>query len=359
MTIAMLLTVKDEQRLLRDNILYHRHLGVDEFHVFFDDDHAPTRACIADLPFVHTHAPAQVEGALREAECLTRKRTNTQALLAELGDRDGWLIELDPDELLCLDFERVEAGALRRRLDSIPAGLAQVNFSVFEVVQLGGGSHAFAGRWWKSLFRQEGGRVAQARLPYRVYDPFSDLAWWQNGYYGHIVGKSALRLGTPARAWTHFFTRPDGGPLPTATADPAGPPLAVLHYYCFDFEDTWKKFRLNYGGGIGWDERRVRRPIKRLWHRVFQMLPPERAREYYDTWIRYTEEYVVRELERADSGVFEIAAVARYFTGGQAAGGPDGRESKQGRLGSNVRLRDAVHASMAEWVTPDRNWLFL
>jgi len=52
MKIGLVTTVKNEQALLRRNLLYHHYLGVDEGYVYADDPADGTIQTVADLPFV-------------------------------------------------------------------------------------------------------------------------------------------------------------------------------------------------------------------------------------------------------------------------------------------------------------------
>src|SRR5690554_8106860 len=51
MKIALVLTVKNEFRLLRNNLLYHKAIGVDRAFVYFDNTTDNGRESIADLDF--------------------------------------------------------------------------------------------------------------------------------------------------------------------------------------------------------------------------------------------------------------------------------------------------------------------
>ena len=62
--VAVVMTVKNEREVLRSNILFHRHLGVERFYVFPDDDAEGTGESVADLDFV------EVSGSMSAARFL-------------------------------------------------------------------------------------------------------------------------------------------------------------------------------------------------------------------------------------------------------------------------------------------------
>ena len=53
MKIGIATTVKNEEALLRYNLLYHHYLGVDKFFIFSDGSTDKTIESVEDLPFVH------------------------------------------------------------------------------------------------------------------------------------------------------------------------------------------------------------------------------------------------------------------------------------------------------------------
>ncbi len=52
--LSMVITVKNERALLRDNLLYHHFVGVDHFYVYSDGGTDGTIESVCDLPYVMT-----------------------------------------------------------------------------------------------------------------------------------------------------------------------------------------------------------------------------------------------------------------------------------------------------------------
>ncbi len=243
MKIALTITIRNERRLLRPNLLYHRFLGVDTAFVFSDNTTDDTLEGIGDLHFVRvcpSVSPGDFSGragfeTLVEKAPLhhTARQCLNAAVAMEAAIREGfdWMVCLDADELICLDFHSVDKGGLAGYLGSVDEEIAQVRFQTLEVVQHGVDFGNVFAR--ETLFKRNSPDIRR-----RIYDPFKRKRWTKRGFYGHNQGKSALRLGARAIPRTvHSFMGADGGTLNTLKEK------FLLHYYCYDFSDFVKKFK--------------------------------------------------------------------------------------------------------------------
>ena len=116
MKIALVLTVKNEERLLRHNLLYHKAIGADHIFIYFDDTTDSGKESISDLDFVTINDSVAVEkyARLEYLEKFTSQagehHTARQCLntfdAQQQCEKNGidWLISLDADELICTDF---------------------------------------------------------------------------------------------------------------------------------------------------------------------------------------------------------------------------------------------------------------
>jgi len=285
--IALTLTVKMEHALLRRNVLYHHYLGVDEFYVYADDPADDTVDTVADLPFVHCRPtvpaeqyrghPAFARYVEQYGQIASRQVLNTfDAMIAARRAGADWLVHLDTDELLCLDTEAARPGHLRERLAEFPP---DVEAAVFEPLEIAQTEQAYENVFAEATLFKRPIREIKRRVP----DPASGRMVSIPSYYGHVAGKSGVRLTADARPLgPHRFGRmSDETRLPAATAG------SVLHYYAYSFEDFHKKFE-NMKAEPDVFPRGAEAPVqKRLWRGAVNdpRLSREALEDYYRRWV--------------------------------------------------------------------------
>jgi len=288
--IALAMLVKDEPELLRANLVYHHYVGVDTAYVFIDGDDPATRDSIRDLPYVQlpseTATPtlgahSNVARARAEAD---RDHNNRQllAMAASMerarADDCDWLIFLDPDELVCVDRRRAAPGGLLELFAAVPAGADAVYLPPFEVLQ--GASEAGAPFWSATWFKGPGWKLKK-----RLWDPVAQNHVTLDGFYGHTVGKMAVRLTANAvPASVHGFTAWDGGALQTAER------AMLLHYYAFDSVDFRRKFARIDPDRVSYPDGRSVAPQKTLWTRMIAggALDDAALEGYYREWVGFS-----------------------------------------------------------------------
>ena len=338
MSIALVMTVRDEVELLRDNLVYHHYLGVRIAYVYDDGSTDGTPDSVADLPFVSMASSvrppdASVAGdADDEARRYVTSRQNLNTLDAMQRARaDGadWLLAIDADELACVDLEAQEPGALAAALDRVPAGVEAVILHPLENVQRRiEFPDVMAG---ETLFKR-----ADVGLRHRTLDPFTGRVHTVRGVYGHTAGKSVARLSADLRpATVHRFRRADGSP---ARSEPMG---WLLHYYCHSFEAFVRKFRLI----ADHPDRHLRghevQLQKRLWREVVNRsgMSDDELREYFRAWVQFDEATIARlrrpgrrfGIVRRRAAVVEVTAAVRAFERirAQAPASADGRRGRR------------------------------
>ncbi len=299
MTIALVTTVRDEEALLRHNLRYHHFLGVDLCLVYDDNSADGTVESVAALPFVRcgpslTASQATDRPELARAVAHLRSHTTARQVVntADAMERAraagcAWLLSIDADELACADQDRAAPGALRALLEGLPPDVECVRFPALEVVQRDRAyDNVFAEA---TLFKRDGAAIRR-----RIEDPLRGGAVTARGFYGHVAGKSAVRLAASAVPRTpHRFTRPDGGALVTATAG------RLLHYYCHDAQAFLARFRRfsDHPDVHLWNA--PVEPLKRLWRDVVNHpgFTPDEVLAYYRRWVAF-DERAIRRLRR-------------------------------------------------------------
>ncbi len=286
MRIGLVTTVRNEQALLRRNLVYHHHLGVDVAYVYADDPADTTLETVRDLPFVCPRStvpadkyrghPAFADLAESYQYVPSRQVLNVFDAMGEArADELDWLFHLDPDELLCLDLEATRPGDLPARLSALPPGVEMVWFEPLEVVQTGSAyDNVFAEA---VLFKRPIRGIART-----VDNPVTGSPVSISSYYGHVAGKSGVKLSADARpANPHRFVRADGASLSAETVG------HLLHYFAYDFDDFHKKLLHMKSQSDVLRGGAQRTPQKRLWKAI--MNGPDMSREaledYYRRWV--------------------------------------------------------------------------
>jgi hypothetical protein len=295
-SIALVMTVRDEAALLRPNLLYHHYMGVDLAFVYFDGSTDGSLASIASLPFVHAGVSVGAERFAARADLghavpyadthVTARQVLDISDALERARAAGcaWLLAIDADELVAPHLADARPGALRALLESVPAGTQCVQFPTLEVLQ---GETEYDNVFAEAtLFKRDA-----ARLRRRVKDPLRDRVVGAPGFYGHRSGKSALRLSADAVSKTpHAFAGRDDSVLPTLTAG------HLLHYYCYSFQAFLTKFRRfhDHPDRDLWG--RPVAPLKRLWRDVVNHPGFTEAdlRAYYRAWVMFAERDIAR-----------------------------------------------------------------
>ncbi|RBP27164.1 glycosyl transferase family 2 [Oceanihabitans sediminis] len=240
MKIAIVLTVKNEVRLLRNNLLYHKAIGVDRAFVYFDNTTDKGKESIADLDFVNTSNSVSTEkyASLPYLKKFTSQAVEHHTARQCLNTYDAqvkckeegidWLISIDADELICTDFEM--PSNLKSFFNAIPNDTELVDFRTLEVLQ--------QKERYNNVFAEESNFKVNKQVFYlSIKNPFTKskqkFPWW----YGHTMGKSAIRIDSNLIPHNvHRYKHIDGAsPNRVVKGN-------VLHYHAYDAEDFIKKF---------------------------------------------------------------------------------------------------------------------
>jgi hypothetical protein len=345
-TVAAVVTVRNERDLLRQNILFHRYLGVSRFYVFIDGSTDDTPRTVADLDCVELLPSISTGSLLADAHRgrleqsarfrltvesahshhTARQILNTCAAL-ERARASGisWLLSFDADELLCPDTDTLARDQLAWLLSEIDAGVEQVVFPPLEMLQRDTTySNVFAEA---TVFKRP-----DAQNPHPVYDPFKkQLLWYHqhaaagidgsvryterfSWWYGHRAGKYAVRVGAGVVPLVHHCEYYGGG-QPASVARGC-----LLHYTLYNCGAFINKFR-NFGRYPDRQEHGV--PLtyrKRLWRDLVN--DEEHAGQdicsYYRRWVAFSN----AELQRFSSAHPDALVVVRapsYFWAPPAA----------------------------------------
>ena len=247
MKIALVLTVKNEERLLRNNVLYHKAIGVDKTFVYFDKTTDNGKESIKDLDFVEINdsVPAKdflhlsyLEKFTAQAKDHHTARQCLNAFDASLkAEKEGfdWLLCLDPDELVATSEDKISD--LKSFLRDQESEIDAVNFQMKEVFQ--------AKKNYRNVFEEE--TRFKALRNFKRYSMNIFKTFWNPRtqkkekyvyWYGHNTGKMAIRLCRKMVPHNpHKFKKRDGKDSIIAEKG------LLLHYHAYDAQDFIKKYR--------------------------------------------------------------------------------------------------------------------
>jgi hypothetical protein len=241
MKIALVITAKNEERLLRQNLLYHRAIGVYRAFVYFDNTTDRGKESIADLDFVktedsvptekYTHLDALKKFTSQAKEHHTaRQCLNTFDALQQCQQEGiDWLISIDADELVCTDID--EPSQLSSFFKNIDGDVDVVYFNTLEAVQ--------RQLMYDRVFEDESlFKVQRSGYFKKLFNPFTNskqkFSWW----YGQTMGKGAMRVqGKLIPHNVHRYKNSNGKEIKSLKKG------FVLHYHAYDAQDFIKKFK--------------------------------------------------------------------------------------------------------------------
>lgn len=256
MSFAVVITIKNEARLIRDNVLFHRHMGASAVFVYDDGctdnsvetldgiDIVVTRKSITteELPALPSWA-STIDIGYFGAEF--RDLTNPNARLCAnclhalhlARERNiEWLIFIDADEFVA-PRDQLRQNRLVDFFASVPKDFDVVRFLPLEVLPVS----SVVGRAVKECiyFKQfDYFRSNASRSSYMLYDEFTGEEFVQFGLLGDSRGKTAARTSAPVLPCNnHWFSQPF-----TARELIVGLGVcALIHYFSYDSEDFVKK----------------------------------------------------------------------------------------------------------------------
>lgn len=294
MTAAVVLTVKNEARLLPQHIAYHLGIGVKQVFVYFDNTTDTGKEEIQHLPNViarNSITPAELEPQpylqfffdRSEAHHTARQCLNTYHALQcckQMGI--DWLISIDADELL-LTPEKGEMPLVAYLQEAASQQLDVIQLAPMEMVnrQL----HYKQVMAEETLFKTQKNFKSKFDQVYRrIYDPYTKTYLKSSYWLGHTMGKAVLRVNANILPKSvHRYQHIDNRPLKQAYLG------HVLHYHVYDITDFIKKYKNFKNRSRTFLSGTKIEPLKQLWIRLVN--DPDYSYEaleaYYKTYVLY------------------------------------------------------------------------
>ena len=144
MRIGCIFTIKNEEGLIKHNMLYHRHIGVTDFFAFLDHSTDNTKNILSSMPDTRVFEnmsydellPYSIDKQELNHDLIKEKffahngiRQILHANMAlDICRKEGidFLIHIDPDELICIDPEIVLKNCLKSYLKDLPDNVGAV-----------------------------------------------------------------------------------------------------------------------------------------------------------------------------------------------------------------------------------------
>lgn len=244
--VALVLTVKNEARILRDNLCYHKEIGACHIFVYFDNSTDDGRDSIADLDFVtiqnsvdiHTYAELSFldKFTSQAGEHHTaRQCLNTFDAMQKCRALNyDWLISLDADELVCTNVDT--PSHLPTFFSNVDAAVDIVNLKTHEVLQRRESyTNVFAEEtFYKSTHKY---KSRFEKIWKELYNPFTNAKQAFSYWFGQHLGKGAIRVSSAVIPHNvHRYKLKNGEPAKVLETG------MVLHYHAYDAKDFIKKF---------------------------------------------------------------------------------------------------------------------
>lgn len=246
MKIAIVITVKNEERILKNNLLYHNAIGVDKAFVYFDNTTDNGEETIENLDFVEINTSVGTEKykhipyldkfiSNSEEHHTARQCLNTYDAKCKCKDMGiDWLISLDADELIATSLEDISN--LKLFFKNVKSNVDLVNFKTFEALQRQiNYDNVFAK---EVLFKATPSFKRRIDKVYKsFYNPGSHKQIKYSYWYGHTMGKGAIRVESNVIPHNvHRYKASDQTPINVLNSG------FILHYHAYDAIDFIKKF---------------------------------------------------------------------------------------------------------------------
>ncbi len=328
---ALCMTVKNEEALIRDNLLYHQYMGIDKVFLYLDKPTDNTAEKVKDLSFVQVSDSVGVEVCDRNLDdwgpigkkvteqhkvhhCARQMSNMVDAYDQASEEGFQWLLSLDADELICPQGETSERGSLQTVLSRQDESVDAVRFLPAELVQQRETYETTVfreGTLFKRAHSSDGRRLPtlveiQKRL---VANPNTDTTLRLPVFYGHTTGKSAVRVNRGLfPATVHAFMHPK-------RQMQANHAFYLLHYMLYSPDDFIKKHQNFVALPNHWVAGAPISPHLRAWIRFVNSPGVTRAEieQYYRQWITYPQSLLDRYQELEPSPLVEIPEVRRSF----------------------------------------------
>lgn len=246
MEVALVMTVKNEARLLKQNIYYHLGIGIKKIFVYFDGTSDNGRELIEGIDGVvclksiyddrYNHIDYLKKFTSNNKEHHTARQclNSYDASLKCKEEKIDWLISIDVDEFFItshnFDMSLVD---FFREIDE--EGFEMLQLGVYEVVPRKINYKNVALE--ENLFKPKKNFISKLdQIYFKPYDPYTQKEYIVSYWSSHTIGKCAIKIDADLVPHTvHRFKHIESGKVKSISKG------KILHYFQYDFKDFLKK----------------------------------------------------------------------------------------------------------------------
>lgn len=329
MKIAIVITAKNEARILRSNILYHKEIGVCKAFIYFDNTTDNGKSSISDIDIVEMSD--SVVDKYRDIKALkkfTQKANNHHTARQCLNTYDAlqkskrlgidWLISIDADELVITDEN--EVSDLKSFFSALNDSVDLVNFKPYEILQdRRSYNNVFAEASYFKVVHKFSRRIDQIYKSF--YNPLDKSYIKFSYWYGQHIGKAALKVNSKQEIIpknVHSYVYVNGNEINKVSKK------GMLHYHMFDAEDFIKKYRNFRDRPDHFLSGNKVESLKLLCRDIVNSkhYSEEALKDYYESNVMFTKPEVSKMLanrnwfflKRKEKAVIKITSVNKVFS---------------------------------------------
>ena len=204
--VAACICVRDEERFIRENLLYHHAIGVEKVYLFADRCQDTTIPIASALPFVEViELDGEETGSFSYITDI-HTRVMDKAMQFARQDGFGWLLTIDADELAYGDNlglsenewasvpveTLIEDASLCKMLDGIPEDILEIRLTTREIIPVL--------EWSDDPFYHQRFFYGPEEFERVLHHPVTGREERWSGFLGHVQGKSIIRTEARVRA---------------------------------------------------------------------------------------------------------------------------------------------------------------
>jgi hypothetical protein len=245
MRVAIVITAKNEERLLKHNLNYHFGLGICKAYIYFDRVTDGGPESIENLPYVDVQNSVDADkfkhlsfldkftsNALEHhtaRQCLNTYDANLKCM----DEGMDWLISLDADELFYPGSDTKDLNTFFNNLEEYDV----IKLPPLEVINK---KMAYTTVMVEetSFKRKKNFKSKLDQIYFDIKNPYGSKAFTTSYWLGHTMGKCILNVKSeiiPKNV--HRYETKDSSKIKSVTKG------NILHYHMYDFEDFMKKFK--------------------------------------------------------------------------------------------------------------------
>ena len=247
MRVALVMTVKNEERLLLQNIHYHKGIGISDIFVYFDNTTDDGEKLIESIEGVSVHKSVEAKKYMHlpylekfwknaEEHHTARQCLNTYDALEKCKQKEiDWLISLDADELFLTDIKG--ASSISDFFNDYSSDIDVIQLKPLEVIARRFSYSQVMGE--ETYFKTKKNFKSKLDQLYRkIYNPYTHKYITTSYWLGHTMGKAAINVNSDVIPHNVHKYRSISGHKKINKIRKG----FLLHYHLYDFQDFIKKY---------------------------------------------------------------------------------------------------------------------